>query len=573
MPEILYDHIIDVWGLKSHSASTTDQWIIKTEKNGATKCIFLKWHMIPDEGCESNKEEIKSLDYEALVYDFVTKELIQKDVCKNFVGLCFYSEKVSVDVLRKILKRSKRVKKEDQEAALRRSFFYQFMKPKERPAIQEPFNSSNEKCYPPPNPHIGFIATKAISPKTMDLATYLEKRKEAYLKMKLENPRQNTALNPNDLLMIIFQIVFACYAMGTVGMVHNDLHPGNIWCEHVKNGVTLSYKFFGETISFTTEYVVKIYDFDRSYVRHLADNPLLNQKKGPCMYSQCNKFIPNLDTVKVLNYVYNFIPRELELTLKSDIIQALCANHQSVETLKNYYNESQRNENNLFLIGLKDLGLSLYDPNVILTNFGDLLKSYKIAPSSSSTTVVMGDIQKWPSRKKRSNDSNGGDPNPNPKRARVEEAARRQQEQRMQRMREEAVARERARVEEEARRQQEQRMQRMREEAAARERARVEEAARRQQEQRMREEAAARERARVEEEARRQQEQQEQRNPNLNRNEGFACINRYNSKTHWKMKKNSCQKKKRNEVGSDKELFPNKQLCTETCQELSGLTP
>lgn len=71
---------------------------------------------------------------------------------------------------------------------------------------------------------------------------------------------------------IIFQYYYTINTFRNLGLVHNDLHLGNIMIEELESPVTLyylvetgndnEYKVF----ELTTKYFVKIYDFDRSYI-------------------------------------------------------------------------------------------------------------------------------------------------------------------------------------------------------------------------------------------------------------------------------------------------------------------
>jgi hypothetical protein len=103
--------------------------------------------------------------------------------------------------------------------------------------------------------------------------------------------------------IVIFQIAAACYTLSLSKTVHNDLHLGNIMIDETpKNKIT--YIIDDVPYAFTTNVLVKIIDFNKSYSNTLGPNPILldpfyNQ------YDQNNVFVENKDIVQVLRMVYS----------------------------------------------------------------------------------------------------------------------------------------------------------------------------------------------------------------------------------------------------------------------------
>jgi hypothetical protein len=90
------------------------------------------------------------------------------------------------------------------------------------------------------------------------------------------------------------QVVKALYMVNKAGLVHNDLHCGNIMIKKNPDDIEPVRK-------------VMIYDWDRSFSPDLGPNALLNMETdtGLCRISQCNTFIEQrpIDLLKILRYV------------------------------------------------------------------------------------------------------------------------------------------------------------------------------------------------------------------------------------------------------------------------------
>jgi hypothetical protein len=90
------------------------------------------------------------------------------------------------------------------------------------------------------------------------------------------------------------QVVKGLYMVNKAGVVHNDLHCGNIMIKKNVDGVEPVRK-------------VMIYDWDRGYSPDLGPNELLDTSTdtGLCAMSQCNLFMEQrpIDLLKILRYV------------------------------------------------------------------------------------------------------------------------------------------------------------------------------------------------------------------------------------------------------------------------------
>ena len=86
-------------------------------------------------------------------------------------------------------------------------------------------------------------------------------------------------------------------------MCHNDLHLYNIYVEPIKEQ-RFNYIYDKTLFTFKTNYLVKVFDFDRSFVTRLGENPYLASSFCETS-SQCNRYIENLDALKIMSYIYN----------------------------------------------------------------------------------------------------------------------------------------------------------------------------------------------------------------------------------------------------------------------------
>jgi hypothetical protein len=74
-------------------------------------------------------------------------------------------------------------------------------------------------------------------------------------------------MTENDFKTVIFQILIACYAMFLSGVSHNDLHVHNVFIMEYSHEITTKYYINGKVYEFKSKYGIKIYDFDRGYIR------------------------------------------------------------------------------------------------------------------------------------------------------------------------------------------------------------------------------------------------------------------------------------------------------------------
>lgn len=112
----------------------------------------------------------------------------------------------------------------------------------------------------------------------------------------LEDYYDKPGVSALDKLALLFQVLTACYSMQHNGMVHNDLHSGNVLVS--QSPVRHKYKYTENgqqyELYYTNNRICEIYDFDRSSVPfklyHSKGNPLLQQDESTSNSSQFDVF-------------------------------------------------------------------------------------------------------------------------------------------------------------------------------------------------------------------------------------------------------------------------------------------
>jgi hypothetical protein len=304
----------NVVGLKSNSASPSDTWIIEAKDNvfydgEKIDKIFMKYFINPEylisllpdpQNITLSQEDVlkftMGLRYELELYKQVVRPLIDYGVCDNFVkylgsGMnCPYQSLVSA------------LNFNGKEYNIQRNIAHMANLKSGRPAITDTLNTripyQMDFRVDSRNANYMFILNEAIKPGTHTLHEYLAR---------------NNYLIPE---CVLFQFVYACYAMYTSKLAHNDLHNGNCYLERLSYPETMTY-VYGEqrtTCSFKCEYMVKIYDFDRGYHEKFPDNPL-NDADYCQKYGTCNEVVQLKDIWKFFGTLYSKTNNDTYLNL------------------------------------------------------------------------------------------------------------------------------------------------------------------------------------------------------------------------------------------------------------------
>lgn len=359
----------NVVGLSSDSASPTDTWIVDfidgtTHENEPIKNAFLKmWisnetfkrtNTAEDDKFQELMAKNSGLNYEVAVYRDIVKPLIETNICTNFIKFlgagkdCSFDDVVSMAMGSgnksgissyedNVFSTSVIIANDNNSIMKRKKITDTYTTEEvEKLEVSAPRKTVKEKFT------YNIIANEVIKPGTMSLSEFLDKTVDNVVKSK-----------------VIFQALAACYAMSCSKMIHNDLHLGNVYIEplnevdesklppgwsrkvssqgktyyynQAKNestwihpGITygkstrMNYLYGGDLYTFETNYIAKVFDFDRSYVQRFGNNPFLHKEKDWVCddYSQCNKYIENLDALKLMSGIY----RTIDTSYKDELL-------------------------------------------------------------------------------------------------------------------------------------------------------------------------------------------------------------------------------------------------------------
>lgn len=161
--------------------------------------------------------------------------------------------------------------------------------------------------------NIGHINTGSL----MGLLT--EKVKNGYSMYDLlsrlsRNYNRDTKVKMTYLCM---QVLISIYQMENILFLnHNDIHLGNIMVEELPS-VTYTKHIIqhdNEQYSFPirSKYLIKMFDWDRSYSTNSGKNKLLYDGFYCKQYNQCNEFIPFKDTHHFLCNIYKYMQDSLK---------------------------------------------------------------------------------------------------------------------------------------------------------------------------------------------------------------------------------------------------------------------
>ena len=192
-----------------------------------------------DEKWMLKESESASLVYESKVYQYITDKFIKRNLSNNFIPFIGLAT-CNFDHILSALEAH-------QTEANYASLFKKFNKFKELEDVLK----------------VSLLVTGTLNnPK--DLVSLYD---------LLANRVKDHKLSKNEIKSIVAQILYALFLMQTHKISHNDLHLNNILVEIVPfPGVDVTI----EGITFNTNYVPKIYDWDFAYCEALGPNPKHN---------------------------------------------------------------------------------------------------------------------------------------------------------------------------------------------------------------------------------------------------------------------------------------------------------
>jgi hypothetical protein len=181
-----------------------------------------------------------SLEYEARVYQYITDNIILKNVSPNFIPILTNNTCTIGMILNSLTK------------------FGDF---KRKPDLISKLTRLNDLF---PSLELNFIMTG--SSKTITSADNF-----------LQLVKYGTYVLPQyEYSSILFQFFYALYVMHVHKIVHNDNHMDNVLIQTLPEEITLDFTIGTFNVRFSTKYIVKFFDWDRAYCEALGENEIID---------------------------------------------------------------------------------------------------------------------------------------------------------------------------------------------------------------------------------------------------------------------------------------------------------
>lgn len=146
----------------------------------------------------------------------------------------------------------------------------------------------------------------------MDSATVIISTKTSGY--QLRNFLIDKAGSENDIISIVFQLMYTLLCFSRINLKHNDLHFGNIFIDKRKLNKSFNYQLRSDMYVSTPQslYVAKIYDFDRGSIYHAAVDRNLELDLSYCpQFNECNNINKRIDLFALISgliYYKDYIP-------------------------------------------------------------------------------------------------------------------------------------------------------------------------------------------------------------------------------------------------------------------------
>ena len=255
------------------------------------------------------KESIDGLEYEKEIYSRVIKKIIEDKYSPNFVE---YVDFISYDIVD----------------------FLDLINPSEPMSdkklvdfIKEIEHLDEITCIKNNNPglidHIlsNFTVECIITREPINVTTMYDMFKQ-------------NILNNKEIYKIIFQLIYNLNLMDKIELQHNDLHVGNILIERLDKPIELYYIVGVNTFKISTKYIIRIFDWDYSYMnkgRLYLNNKIEKDASFWASKGIRNEFIRGFDLYTVFCL--------LNQMCEKDINNSLCTS----EIMRNLFIESTSN--------------------------------------------------------------------------------------------------------------------------------------------------------------------------------------------------------------------------------------
>lgn len=238
----------------------------------------------------SFQETASALEYEAVIYQYITDNIILRDVSPNFVPILLNhacgidsiidsirSSGISSPDLEKLYDKLTSVKK----MIDRGNLSMRFIMTGSAPNVMTAYEFWN---------HVNYLTVLNV---------------DSIFKLNRLN-EHSTRLSREEIKIIIFQFFYIFYVLHKYKISHHDFHFDNSLVQVLDNPALFEININGRIVRYKTRYVVKIFDWDRAYREgEIARNELLTTG-GFSVFRLIAKFIPNKDFFSFLCLLRSF---------------------------------------------------------------------------------------------------------------------------------------------------------------------------------------------------------------------------------------------------------------------------
>lgn len=278
--------------------------------------IWIEWDKIPEAEKQAKVSELESmygnvfpnvldndyttsLEYEARIYQYITDHIILENVSPNFVPIllnqtCSVGSIIdSITKFKSTFKADYRLRFERLDKLLIKLAYLNYK-----------FNN---------NLSLRFIMTGS-SPDVMSMYDFCDllvaDQNSPDFISKLKRDVLSNGLSGNlridEYKAILFQFFYTFYVLSKHRIMHNDNHFDNTLIQILDKPVTFEISIFGNVVKFSTQYVVKFFDWDRSYREGEMTRNELTFRSFLANSRSIAKFIPNRDFAQFLCEIRKF---------------------------------------------------------------------------------------------------------------------------------------------------------------------------------------------------------------------------------------------------------------------------
>lgn len=225
-------------------------------------------------------EYTTSLNYEAGIYQYITDNIILRDVSPNFVPILL-NQTCSLESIKDNLLQFMTT-----DASHMTNFENVDKLYKKLLRISNAFKGTNVPLS------MRFIMTGSAQ----DVITMHD-----FCDFVASDPH----FKQDEYNSIIFQFFYVFYVLHVYKIVHNDNHFSNTLIQVLDKPVTFEIDVYGTIVKFTTRYVVKLFDWDRAYNENLGEN-MFSRQEYQINSRQISRFTPNRDFATFLCHIKSY---------------------------------------------------------------------------------------------------------------------------------------------------------------------------------------------------------------------------------------------------------------------------